>query len=174
MTSHYQLGRGSIENERLRLESWRALETLYEEGKCKAIGVSNFTIPHLENLLANCKVKPMVNQVEFHPKLFQKDLVGFCEKNGIVVEAYSPFAKGALLTNAVVKKVAQLHGKSAAQIICKWCLQHNTVVLPKCSTTARLQENFSVFDFELTTEDMQTLDGLNDNWHCTWDPTNIR
>jgi len=118
----------------VRAESWRAFEKLHQEGKCKSIGVSNYTIHHLEELLKYCKVKPAVNQVEFHPKLFQKDLLEYCENNGIVLTAYSPFAKGELLDDDVIQKIANFYNKTAAQIILRWCIQHKVVVIPKAST----------------------------------------
>jgi len=159
----------SKDNSKIRAETWRALEKLFQEGKCKAIGVSNYTIKHLEEM----KSMPSVNQVEFHPMLFQKDLLDYCSKNDIALEGYSPFAKGKLLKNGDIQSVAKKYNKSAAQILIRWSLQHGVVCIPKCSSEERLSENTNVFDFEISQEDMKNLDAMNKNWHCTWNPETI-
>lgn len=156
----------------LRKDSWRALETLYNEGKCRAIGVSNYTIRHLEELLGHCKIRPMANQVEFHPFLFQKGLLEFCVKNQIVLESYSPLTKGIRLNEPRLTAIAKRYNKSNAQIMIRWVLQHGVVVLPKSSSTQRIEENAAVFEFTISDDDMKAIDALNENWHCTWDPTN--
>lgn len=112
-------------------ETWKALETLYKENKVKAIGVSNFQIHHLEDLMEDAEIKPMVNQVELHPLLSQSELRDFCRNQGIQIEAWSPLAQGELLENAVLKEIAQKHGKSVAQIILRWDLQNGIVTIPK-------------------------------------------
>ncbi len=134
--------------------------------------MSNYTIKHLEELLSYCEVRPSVNQVEFHPKLYQKDLLDYCNENGIILEAYSSLAKGALLKEKTVIDLAKKYSRSASQILLRWGIQHNLVVIPKSSGVERMQENISL-DFEITQQDMNELDALNEDWHCTWDPTNI-
>ncbi len=156
----------------LRKDSWRALETLYDEGKCRAVGVSNYTVRHLEELLGHCRIKPMVNQVEFHPFLYQKKLLEFCRENKIILESYSPLTKGIRLNEPALKEVSAKYYKSAAQIMIRWVLQHGAVVLPKSSDPKRITENADVFDFSFTDDDMNRIDALNENWRCTWDPTN--
>jgi len=182
---------------RERRQSWLALEALRAEGKARSIGVSNFTIRHLRELLAETKTVPAVNQVEFHPYLYQRDLLDFCAGEGIVVEAYSPLTKGARLNDpklvAVAKKYSQTgsqpahsssrlplldrlsrrsEAKSTAQILIRWALQHGLVVIPKSANRRRIFENADVFDFEITAEDMELLDRFNETLRTCWDPTN--
>jgi diketogulonate reductase-like aldo/keto reductase len=114
-----------------RARAWELLEEAYENGQAKSIGVSNYTIKHLKELLKTCKIKPMVNQVEIHVYLQQPDLIEFCKKNDIVVEAYSPIAHGHGMDNPVLASIAEKHGKSPAQIMIRWCLEIGTVPLPK-------------------------------------------
>lgn len=156
-----------------RLDSWRAMETLLAEGKCRAIGVSNFLERHLDELMQHSKVVPAINQVEFHPFLFQKGLLDYCKRHGIVVEAYSPLTRGERLDDARLGEVARRHNKSVAQVLIRWCLQHGMVVLPKSVHEKRIRENAAVFDFELTAADMRVLDGLNEDLHTSWDPTDV-
>jgi len=184
---------------RERRQSWRALEALRAEGKARSIGVSNFTIRHLTELLAQTKTVPAVNQVEFHPYLYQRDLLEFCAGKGIVIEAYSPLTKGARLKDpklvAVAKKYStgerrpalsrsrlplvdrlfpRSESKSTAQILIRWALQHGLVVIPKSANRTRIFENADVFNFEITAEDMRLLDGFNENLRTCWDPTNAQ
>ena len=154
-------------------EAWRALETLYKEGKVKAIGVSNFQIHHLEDLFKDAEVKPMVNQVERHPRLTQKELQAFCQKNDIQLEAWSPLMQGELLSNEVIKEIADKHNKSVAQTILRWDLQQGVVVIPKSTKEHRIVENADIFDFELTEEEMQIIDGLNQDYRVGPDPDNF-
>ncbi len=154
-------------------EAWRALETLYNEGRVKAIGVSNFQIHHLEDLLKDADVKPMVNQVERHPRLTQNELHAFCKTNDIQLEAWSPLMQGELLTNDVLQGIADKHQKSVAQIILRWDLQQEVVVIPKSTKEHRIVENADLFDFELTKEEMQTIDELNQNHRVGPDPDNF-
>jgi diketogulonate reductase-like aldo/keto reductase len=163
----------SPENSKYRSETWKALEKVFKDGKAKAIGVSNYTIAHLEELLRTCEVRPSVNQVEFHPLLYQKQLLEFCHTNGIVLEGYSPFGKGTLLKNAEIQKVAKKYNKSSAQILLRWSLQHHVPVIPKCSTVERLKENLQIYDFDISEEDMNFLNSLHQNWHCTWNPEEV-
>ncbi|MGD6804316.1 aldo/keto reductase [Rossellomorea vietnamensis] len=144
------------------VDTYKALEKLYNDGKVKAIGVCNFEIEHLERLMKECEVKPVLNQVECHPHLAQNELKEFCEKHDIFVEAWSPLEQGGeVLQNEVITKIAEAHGKSPAQVVLRWHLQNNTIVIPKSVTPSRIEENFNVFDFELSTEEMKQIDGLN-------------
>jgi len=154
-------------------EAWRALETLYRDGRVKAIGVSNFQIHHLEDLMKDAAVKPMVNQVEYHPQLTQEELLRFCQANGIQMEAWSPLMQGQLLDHSVLQEIAGRYGKSVPQIILRWDLQHGVVTIPKSTKEHRIIENASLFDFELTAEDMASIDALNKNLRVGPDPDNF-
>lgn len=151
-------------------EAWRALETLYKEGRVKAIGVSNFQIHHLEDLMKDAEIKPVINQVEYHPRLTQKELQAFCQKHDIQLEAWSPLMQGQLLENDVLQEISRKYGKSVAQVILRWDLQNGVVTIPKSTKEHRIIENSSVFDFELTKEDMERIDGLNENLRVGPDP----
>jgi len=181
---------------RQRIQSWHALELLRERGKARSIGVSNFTVRHLTELLRETKCIPAVNQVEFHPYLYQRELLDFCGARGIVVEAYSPLTQGHRMKDsklvAIAKKYATVaspsgqrkkfpflssvsrsaDNKSTAQILIRWAIQHHLVVIPKSANVSRIRENADVFDFEITDEDMRTLDGFNENLRTCWDPSN--
>ena len=154
-------------------EAWKALESLYKEGRVKAIGVSNFHIHHLEDLMEDAEIKPMVNQVEYHPRLTQKELQAFCRKHGIQLEAWSPLMQGQLLDNEILKEIANKYNKSVAQVILRWDLQNGVVTIPKSTKEHRIIENASVFDFQLTEEDMERIDGLNQNHRAGPDPDNF-
>ncbi|MHB1907837.1 MAG: aldo/keto reductase [Nitrososphaerales archaeon] len=154
-----------------RDESWRALVELKKQGKCRTIGVSNYMINHLEELLQSSDIVPTVNQVEFNPFLYQKDLLAYCEKKKIQLEAYSPLARAARIRDPRLKEVAEKHSKTPAQIMIRWCLQHNVIPIPKSSNPKRIEENMQVFDFELSPKDMKVLDSLDEDLHENWDPT---
>ncbi|WP_064203128.1 aldo/keto reductase [Brevibacillus brevis] len=154
-------------------EAWRALETLYKKGLVKAIGVSNFHVHHLEELLKDAEIKPMINQVEFHPRLSQDELRAYCKEQGIQFEAWSPLMQGQLLDNPVLKGIAEKHGKSIAQVIIRWDLQNGVVTIPKSTKEHRIVENASVFDFELSKEDMEMIHSLNQNHRVGPDPDNF-
>jgi len=158
---------------KLRNDTWKGLEKLHKDGKAKSIGVSNYTIKHLKELIPNCEFMPSVNQVEFHPKLYQSDLLEHCKSEEIVLEGYSPFGKGKLLKNETVKRIAENYKKTPAQVLIRWNLQHEVVVIPKCSTVERLKENMDVFNFEISSQHMKELDSLNENWHSSWNPNDI-
>lgn len=145
----------------LYIETYRALEKLYNEGKVKAIGVSNFNIEHLERLLKECDVTPVLNQVECHPYLQQQALKAFCREHDIHVEAWAPLMKGKLMEDEVIKTLATKHQKTPAQIILRWHLQNETIVIPKSVTPSRIKENIDVFDFALTKEDMEEIATLD-------------
>ncbi|MCP3029393.1 aldo/keto reductase [Halobacillus sp. A5] len=144
------------------VETYKALEQLQKDGKTKAIGVCNFNVDHLQRLLDECDVKPAVNQIECHPFLAQNEIKEFCRKHGILVEAWSPLMQGGeVLNNDTVQSLAEKHGKTPAQIIIRWHLQNESVVIPKSVTPSRIEENFDVFDFELTAEDMSQINKLD-------------
>lgn len=154
-----------------RVASWKVLEELHADGRAKAIGVSNFTIRHLTELMEQTNIVPAVNQVEFHPFLYQKELLKFCTKHGIVVEAYSPLAHGEKLDDPSLKQVAKHYNVSTAQLMIRWAIQHDMVVLPKSTHPERIAQNLDVFDFSITKKDMELLDSLNENLRTCWDPT---
>lgn len=154
-------------------EAWRALENLYKEGRVKAIGVSNFQIHHLEDLMKDAEIKPVINQVEYHPRLTQKELQAFCQKHDIQLEAWSPLMQGQLLDNDVLQQIAHQYGKTVTQVILRWDLQNGVVTIPKSTKEHRISENSSVFDFELTQEDMERIDELNENLRVGPDPDNF-
>lgn len=146
------------------VDTYKAMEKIYKDGRAKAIGVCNFDIEHLERLLNECEVVPVVNQVERHPYFQQRELQDFCEKHHIILEAYSPLMNGKdVLNDSVVKEIAKAHGKTAAQVILRWHLQTGVITIPKSVTPSRIEENFDVFDFELTAEDMEKMAALDRN-----------
>ncbi|PDZ06366.1 aldo/keto reductase [Bacillus cereus] len=154
-------------------ESWRALETLYKEERVRAIGVSNFQIHHLQDVLAGAEMKPMINQVEYHPRLTQKELQAFCKEQGIQMEAWSPLMQGQLLDNETLQEIAHKYGKTTAQIILRWDLQNEVVTIPKSTKEHRIVANADIFNFELTKEDMEKIDALNENHRVGPDPDNF-
>ena len=158
----------------LRSETWRAMETLLNEEKCRAIGVSNYMIWHLEELLGSSSTIPAVNQVEFNPYLYQKDLLEFCRYQKIQVEAYSPLAKGLKFGDPRLVSIARKYSKSPAQILIRWVLQHGMVAIPKSSNKERIQDNTNVFDFTISSEDMGFLDSFNENLRTGWDPSTVQ
>ncbi|XP_017277878.1 glyoxal reductase [Kryptolebias marmoratus] len=160
-------------NREMRAETWRALEELYKEGICRAIGVSNFLVSHLKQLKEDCSVVPHVNQVEYHPFQQPNHLIEYCHKEGIVFEGYSPLGKGQVLSNPTVQQIAEKHERTPAQICIRWSVQNGVVTIPKSIKKNRIQENFQVFDFQLDEADMVALGGLHDGRHVTWDPTNV-
>lgn len=153
-----------------RLESWRALERLLDERRVRAIGVSNFIERHLVELLAHAKVAPAVNQLEVSPFLQQREVRALCERQGIAVEAYSPLTKGMRLRHPTVVGVAERLGRSPAQVLLRWGLEHGLAVLPKSTNPARIAENAALFDFELGVEELSRLDALEEGLVTGWDP----
>jgi diketogulonate reductase-like aldo/keto reductase len=145
----------------VRNKMWKGLERLYESKRVHAIGVSNYDIKQINELLENCTVPPTVNQVKFNPFSYDKELLRFCNSKSIVIESYSPLTRGRNLADPVITGIAQIHSKSPAQTMIRWALQHGTVVIPKSSQRDRIQENFEVFDFELTPAEMTTLDSVS-------------
>lgn len=157
----------------VRRETWKAMTQLMRDGKCRAIGVSNYTTRHLEELLANSDVVPAVNQVEFHPFLYQRELLQYCHGHEIQLEAYSPLTRGERLNHPTVLDVAKRHGRTPAQVLIRWSLQHSVVAIPKSVRKERILENSRVFDFVLTADDMKVLDSLNEDFRTCWDPTDL-
>ncbi|PGE85237.1 aldo/keto reductase [Bacillus pseudomycoides] len=154
-------------------DTWRALEKLYKEGRVRAIGVSNFQIHHLKDVMEGAEVKPMINQVEYHPRLTQKELRDFCREQGIQMEAWSPLMQGQLLDNPALQEIADKYGKTTAQIILRWDLQNEVVTIPKSTKEHRIIQNADIFNFELTKEDMEQIDALNQNHRVGPDPDNF-
>ncbi|MCD9022214.1 aldo/keto reductase [Cohnella silvisoli] len=153
-------------------ETYRALEELYDQGLVRAIGVSNFNIHHLEDLMGSCRIKPMVNQVEMHPLLTQKKLFAFCRKEGIQLESWRPLMQGRL-DLPLIQQLAAKYGKTSAQIVLRWHLQLGVVTIPKSTQEGRIRENADLFDFELEPEDMNRIDGLNEDQRFGADPDHI-
>lgn len=146
--------------EQLNAETWRAMEDLYKAGKIKAIGVSNFLPHHLESLLQQCTITPMVNQIEFHPGYMQKETVDYCQQHRILVEAWSPLGNGKLLSHPLLQEIAQKYDKSVAQLCIRWVLQHHLLPLPKSVTPERIKQNADVFSFDISADDMNKIDNM--------------
>jgi diketogulonate reductase-like aldo/keto reductase len=157
-----------------RLESWRALEEIFAEKRARAIGVSNFLVPHLEELVGSAKVVPAANQIELTPFLQRRDTCALCAKLGIAVEAYSPLTRGKRLGHPVVREIAEHVKRSPAQVLLRWGVQHGYVVLPKSVTPERIVENARLFDFALDAAAMARLDGLEEGLVTGWDPAGQR
>jgi methylglyoxal/glyoxal reductase len=155
------------------IETWRALEQLYAEGRVRAIGVSNFLLPHLEDLLAQCKVVPMVNQMEFHPRLVQQSLIDFCRRHAIQYEAWSPLMQGKIINMKELYPLAENYKKDIAQLVLRWNLQKGVVTIPKSIRRERIYSNAQIFDFEITPEDMKIIDLLDKNERLGADPNNF-
>ena len=136
------------------------MEELYQKGKIRAIGVSNFLVHHLHPLMEQAEIQPMVNQIEFHPWYMQEEVVQFCKEHQILVEAWSPLGTGKMLNHETLKKLAAKYQKSVAQLCIRWCLQNGTLPLPKSVTPERIIENIQVFDFEITADDMNTINDM--------------
>lgn len=168
-------------NQALRKETWTELESLVEAGKVKSIGVSNYTENHLKDLLNYCRIKPTVNQVEFHPLCYQKSLLDFCKGNSIYLQAYSSLGSSqskppgwtVLFNNEVVKSIATKHGRTIPQVLLRWGLQHDCLLIPKTSKVENLKANLDIFDFSLDDDDMSKLDSLNQDKHFCWNPSDI-
>lgn len=156
-----------------RKETWKALETLYKEGKCKAIGVSNYMKPHLEELLEHAEVVPAANQIELHPYIFNSrmETIDFCRASKILPIAYSPLTKGTKLQEPLLVKIAGKYDKSPAQLLIRWALQQGFSAIPKSKTISRVIENMKVFDFEISDTDMESLNNLDENLVTGWDPS---
>lgn len=158
----------------LRIDTWRAMETILTEGKARAVGVSNYMPHHLAELLAHATVPPAVNQIELSPFNYgsRRTLVDQCTEAGVIVEAYSPLTKGRRLADPNLAEITSVHGKTPAQVLIRWSLQHGFVVLPKSSDQERIRDNADVYGFALSEADMQKLDSLDEGFVTGWDPTN--
>lgn len=154
-------------------DTWKALEQLYAEKRIRAIGVSNFMQHHLEDLLEEAEVVPMVNQMEFHPYLVQQSLLDFCKANGIQYEAWSPMMQGHIFKENAFQKLAGKYQKSIAQIVLRWDLQKGVITIPKSSKKQRILDNGDLFDFQLSQEDMDFLDKLDRGKRFGPDPDNF-
>ena len=154
---------------KLDIETWKAFEETYKEGRAKAIGVSNFLNHHIQNILDNCEVVPMVNQIEFHPGYIQKDVVDFDKEHGIVVEAWSPLGRERVFKDELLNKLAQKYGKSVAQICLAFSLQMDVVPLPKSSSVERMKQNMDI-DFELEKEDFEKILNMEETGWSGLDP----
>ena len=152
-------------------EAWSALEKLYDDKRVRAIGISNFKPHHIETLLKDAKTVPTVNQIELHPFLQQKETRAACDQHGIVVESYSPLMQaGEALEHPVIAKLAKAHGKTPAQVILRWHVQNGFIVIPKSAKPERIRENFDLFDFELSSEDMQSIESMDSGKRIGADP----
>lgn len=152
------------------VDVYKALEKVYQDGRVRSIGVSNFHVHHLEHLLKETSVVPVINQIEFHPHLTQEEVRAFCKEKGIQAEAWSPLMNGSLLEESLIQQLASKYGKTPAQIVLRYDVQHGVVTIPKTMTPARMTENLTVFDFALTEKEMAQLDALNDGLRCGPDP----
>ncbi|WP_436942320.1 aldo/keto reductase [Staphylococcus xylosus] len=157
-------------DEALMIDTWQGMEDLYKNDKVQNIGVSNFNIEHLEALLAQVSIKPVINQVEFHPYLLQSSLNRYLEVQNIHMESWSPLMNSQILEDETVNAVANEVGKSPAQVIIRWNVEHGVVVIPKSVTPSRIEENINVFDFALTAEQIEKLDNLNEERRIGPDP----
>ncbi|MBN1397304.1 MAG: aldo/keto reductase [Bacteroidetes bacterium] len=155
------------------IDTWKALEQIYTDGRVRAIGVSNFLRHHLEDLLAQCKIKPMVNQMEFHPRLIQQDLIDYCRSNAIQYEAWSPLMQGRIFEISELNSIAAKYKKDAAQLVLRWSLHKGVVTIPKSAKRERITSNAQIFDFEITHDDMQAIDRLDRNERVGADPDNF-
>ena len=156
------------------VDTYRAIQRLYDEKLVCSIGVSNHQQHHLEKILATANTKPMVNQIELHPQLTQVPLRDYCASHDIAVTSWSPLARGRLLEDPVLAEIAKTHSKSIAQVIIRWHLQSDLIVIPKSVTPSRIKENAKVFDFSLTEEEMKLIDGLNQDWRTGTHPDEIK
>lgn len=158
---HWPAAKGTPEQwQQTNAETWRAFEHIYQSGRARAIGVSNFLTHHLEPLLAAAEVRPMVDQIEYHPGYRQEETQAYCGEHGILVEAWSPLGTGKMLSNETLIAIAAKYGKSAAQLCIRWCLQNNTLPLVKSVTPSRIIENAQVFDFVIGEGDMRTINAM--------------
>ncbi len=154
-------------------ETWRALETIYESGRARAIGVSNFLIHHLQDVMADARIMPMVDQVEFHPRLQQPELQAFCREHSIQLEAWRPLMKGKVLEIPELVSLGEKYGKTAVQVTLRWMIQRGVVAIPKSGNRDRIFSNIDIFDFELSKADMAIIDGLDRNERMGRHPDNF-
>ena len=161
-----------VTNPKQRIDVWKALEEAVEQGKVKSIGLSNFLKKHIEQILNNCKIKPVINQIECHPLYYDKDTIEYCKSQNIIIEAYCPLAEfhKNLIQNKNIVEIAKSLGKSVPQVILRWHLQHQIIPLPKSVHSNYIKENYDLDGFTLSEEQMKVIDGLNTNFKIDWDP----
>jgi diketogulonate reductase-like aldo/keto reductase len=159
--------------EGIRHETWRAMEQILADGRARAIGVSNYAVRHLDELLGLAKVPPAVNQVEFTPFLHQRELLAHCARHGIQLEAYGPLVRGRKMDHPAVEGIARKHGRTSAQVLLRWGLQHGVVVIPKSVRPERIRENADLYGFALDADDLAALDALDEGYRTSWDPTGV-
>ena len=161
-----------VTNPQQRIDVWKALEEAVEKGKVKSIGLSNFLKKHIEQILNNCKIKPVINQIECHPLYYDKDTIEYCKSQNIIIEAYCPLAEfhKNLIQNKNIVEIAKSLGKSVPQVILRWHLQHQIIPLPKSVHSNYIKENYDLDGFTLSEEQMKVIDGLNTNFKIDWDP----
>jgi len=157
----------------LRKKAWKALEEIQKAGGARTIGVSNYTIRHLEEMKNYARVMPVVNQVELHVFLQQPELVKYCRDHNIAIEAYSPLAHARAMDNQVINDIAKKHGKTYAQIMLRWCIEQGFIVLPKSVTPSRIKENIDIFDFKLDEKDIKLLATQNKSLRTAWSPVHV-
>lgn len=149
-------------------DTWRAMESIYRQGKARAIGVCNFDVERLTDLLHHATIKPAINQIEFNPRIHQSDVVDLCRVQGIRIEAWSPLGNGQLLNNDVINSIATRHQKTTAQVILRWEIQQGVIVIPKSVHENRIIENANITDFELNADEMKRIGSLNTEIHSRW------
>jgi methylglyoxal/glyoxal reductase len=154
-------------------ETWKAFEELYQQGRIRAIGVSNFHQHHFEDLMKTATIKPMVNQIEYTPRLTQKALKTYLESQGVAMESWSPLMRGKISEIDLLKKLSEKYGKTIAQIVIRWNLDTDVIVIPKSVTLQRIKENIDIFDFRLNQEDIEAINLLNKNLRTGPDPDNF-
>lgn len=159
--------------EGLRRDTWRAMEKILAAGKARAIGVSNYTARHLDELLARANEPPAVNQVELSPFLYQRELLAHCRRTGVQLEAYGPLVRGHKMEHPVLQRIARKHGRTPAQVLLRWGIQHEVIVIPKSVRPERIRENADVFGFALDEGDLRELDGLDEGYRTSWDPSDV-
>ena len=157
-----------------RSDSWRALVESKQQGRARSIGVSNYTIAHLEELLRESDVMPANNQVEFSPFLYQRKLLDYCTAKGITLTAYCPLTHGDKLDHPTIAAIGKRHGKTGAQVLLRWALQHGVIAIPKSARRERIGENAALYDFALDAADMKQLDALDQGYRTSWDPSRVR
>ena len=155
-------------------DTYRAIQRLYDEKLVRAIGVSNHQQHHLERIMVKANTPPMVNQIELHPRLTQEPLRKFCQENEIAVTSWSPLARGRIFDELVLAEIAEVHGKTIAQVIIRWHLQSGLTVIPKSVTPSRIAENADIFDFSLSGEELAMIDGLNQDWRTGTHPDDMK
>jgi methylglyoxal/glyoxal reductase len=154
-------------------DTWHALETIYKQGRAKAIGISNFLKHHIDDLLRSAEIVPMVNQMEFHPYLVQQDLIDYCKKFNIQYQAWSPLMQGKVIEVDLLRKLGSKYKKDPAQITLRWSLQKDVVIIPKSSHKERILSNSQIFDFELTPDEVKAIDKLDRHERLGADPDNF-